>query len=146
MRPRAFTTQQKLSSRLAKWRAYLQEFIKFIRYKAGKENQVADSLRCCKHLSTSMSIIVPRFEEIWHEYPKDQDFGRIYTDLLNGKEVQHPHYNIHDDYLFQGTQLINQLPSFVSMSCKNYTLLGVADTRAVTRPLILSMVGIFSLA
>lgn len=67
MRPQAFTTQQKWSSHLAMWRAYLQEFIKFIQYKAGKENQVADTLRCCKHLSTSMSIIVPRFEEIWNE-------------------------------------------------------------------------------
>lgn len=45
-----------------------------------------------------MSITVPRFSE-------DKDFGCIYLDIFSGEHSKHPYFNIHDGYLFQGTQL-----------------------------------------
>lgn len=35
----------------------------------------------------------------------DQDFGTIYAELNNGDLGKHPHYSIHDGFLFKGTQL-----------------------------------------
>lgn len=94
-----------MSAHRARWNSYLQEFTFIIRHKAGKENQVADALSYRKHLLTNMSITIPGFEEIRQEYHAENDFDHIYTDILNGEQAQHPHFSIHDGYLFRGTKL-----------------------------------------
>ena len=58
-----------------------------------------------------MTIIVLGFEQIKQEYIDDKDFGTIYSDLLNGDQGRHPHYSIHDGFLFRGAKLYLLAPS-----------------------------------
>lgn len=66
---------------------------------------VTDALSRQKHLLTTMAVIVPGFEQIKQEYSDDKDFGTIYSDLLNGEQDKHLHYNIHDGLPFRGNKL-----------------------------------------
>ena len=66
---------------------------------------VADASSHWKRLLTTMVVTIPDFEKIKHEYIDDKDFGPIYSDLLNGDQDKHPHYNIHDGFLFRGNKL-----------------------------------------
>ena len=86
-----------------KWSAYLQEFTFVLRYKSGTENKVTDALSHCSHPHTTISIIVPGFEDIRREYPDDHDFWCIYKDL-NGEFSEHPKFSIHDGYFVRGNQ------------------------------------------
>ena len=57
-------SQQHERDRRIKWSSYLQAFTFSLRYKAGKENMVADALSRQKHLLTTMAINATCFEQI----------------------------------------------------------------------------------
>lgn len=88
-----------------KWSAFLHEFSFVIQHKAGKDSKMADALCRRAHLVSTMSITVLGFKEIRREYSEDKDFGSIYVGILGGERAKHPHFNIHDGYLFRGVQL-----------------------------------------
>ena len=96
-------SQQKISANRAKWSAYIQEFSFSIRHTAGKDNLIADALSRRKHLLTTMSVSVPGFDQLKLDYADDPDFGSIYAGLSNGDLGKHPHYIIHDNFLFKVT-------------------------------------------
>ena len=98
-------SQQRVSECQIKWSSYLQQFTVILRHKVGKENLVADALSRRKHLLTTMVVTVTGFEQIKQEYTNDKDFGTIYADFLNGDKAKHPHYSVHDGFLFQGNKL-----------------------------------------
>ena len=51
-----------------------------------------------------MPVNVPGFEQIEQDYADGKDFGSIYAEIING-DGKHPHYSIHDGFLFKSTQL-----------------------------------------
>ena len=57
-------SQQHVSDHRIKWSSYLQQFTFSLRYKAGKENLVADALSRRKHLLITMAVTVIGFEQI----------------------------------------------------------------------------------
>ena len=66
---------------------------------------VLDALSRRKHLLTTMAVTALGFEQIKQEYTHNKDFDTVYSNLLNGGQDKHPHYNIHDGFLFRGTKL-----------------------------------------
>ncbi|PPD98438.1 hypothetical protein GOBAR_DD04524 [Gossypium barbadense] len=77
--PKSVTEGQgKLSKRHSRWVEFIETFPYVIKYKAGKDNVVADALSRGYTLITTLNAKVLGFEHIKELYDDDADFGHIY--------------------------------------------------------------------
>jgi hypothetical protein len=95
-------SQDKLSSRHAKWAAYVQQFYFTIKHKAGALNRVADALSRKSSLLVTMTNEVLGFDFIKELLHTDSFFGHIMDEIAGGARSG---YGVYDGFLFKGHQL-----------------------------------------
>lgn len=99
---RHINSQDKLSSRHARWAAYIQQFTFVIKYKFGALNKVADALSRRSSLLVTMRNEVVGFDTIRDLLSTDPYFGPIIQDVEEGRNTD---YVLHEGFLFKGNQL-----------------------------------------
>jgi hypothetical protein len=95
-------SQDKLSTRHAKWAAFVQQFSFTIKHKSGALNKVADSLSRKTSLLTTMKSEVIGFELLKDSLSSDPFFGPILEDVSTRAQGG---FVLHNGFLFKGTQL-----------------------------------------
>jgi len=95
-------SQDKLSSKHARWAAFIQQFTFVIKHKSGSLNKVADALSRRSALLVSMQNLVLGFESFRELLSSDPFFGPILPDVGVGK---HTDFVLHDGFLFKGNKL-----------------------------------------
>lgn len=99
---RHINTQDKLSSRHAKWASYLQQFTFCLKHKSGTLNRVADALSRKTNLLTPMKTQVIGFELIKDLLDTDSYFAGIMEEVKAGSRND---YTMHAGFFFKGNQL-----------------------------------------
>ena len=94
-------SQDKLSSRHAKWAAYVQQFSFTIKHKEGALNKVADALSRKLILLVIMKNEVLGFDFIKELLHTDSFFGPIMEEVSVGASD----YGVYNGFLFKGHQL-----------------------------------------
>jgi hypothetical protein len=95
-------SQDKLSSRHAKWAAYRQQFSFTIKHKLGALNKVADALSQKSTLMTTMKNEVIGFDLLKDSLSTDPLFGPIVGKVSLGVRID---FGLHNGFLFKSTQL-----------------------------------------
>jgi hypothetical protein len=95
-------SQDKLSSRHAKWAAYVKQFSFTIKHKAGALNRVANALSRKSSLLVIMTNEVFGFDFIKELLHTDSFFGPIVDEIAGGARCD---YGVYDGFLFKGHQL-----------------------------------------
>jgi hypothetical protein len=95
-------SQDKLSSRHAKWAVYVQQFSFTIKHKAGVLNRVADALSRKSSLLVTMTNEVLGFDFIKELLHTDSFFGPIMDEIAGGARSD---YGVYNEFLFKGHQL-----------------------------------------
>lgn len=95
-------SQDKLSSRHARWAAYIQQFTFVIQHKSRALNKVADALSRRSTLLVTMKNEVLGFDSIRDLLSTDPYFGPIIQDT---SAATHTEYVLHDGFLFKGNKL-----------------------------------------
>ena len=92
-------SQDKLSSRHAKWATYVQQFSFTIKHKAGALNGVADALSRKSSLLVTMTNEVLGFDFIKELLHTDSFFGPIVDEIAGGAQGD---YGVYNGFLFKG--------------------------------------------
>lgn len=95
-------SQDKLSSKHARWAAFIQQFTFVIKHQSGSLNKVADALSRRSTLLVSMRNEVLGFDSFRELLSSDPYFGPILPDAGVGK---HTDFVLHDGFLFKGNKL-----------------------------------------
>jgi hypothetical protein len=95
-------SQDKLSTRHAKWAAFVQQFSFTIKHKLGALNKVAGPLSRKTSLLTTMKLKVIGFELLKDSLSIDPFFGPILEDVSTRAQGG---FVFHNGFLFKGTQL-----------------------------------------
>ncbi|KAA3479759.1 reverse transcriptase [Gossypium australe] len=94
--------QNKLNKRHAKWVEFLEPFPYVIKYKKGKENNVADALSMRYTLLTHLDSKLLGFVFLKDLYANDANFGELYKSCEN---VAYDKFYGHDGFLFREGKL-----------------------------------------
>ncbi|MCO5591325.1 hypothetical protein L7F22_045307 [Adiantum nelumboides] len=100
---RYFLTQAKLSEQHMRWANFLSMFHFQIVHVEGKKNVVADALLRKPQVSAVSISYHNELEEMKGQYAKDEDFARIYDQIINGQ--RHEHYTLKSDFLMMHGKL-----------------------------------------
>jgi hypothetical protein len=95
-------SQDKLSSRHAKWAAYVQQFSFTIKHKAEALNRVANALSRKSSLLVTMTNEVLGFDFIKELLHTDSFFGPIMDEIAGGARSD---YGVYNGFLYKGHQL-----------------------------------------
>ncbi|MCO5580312.1 hypothetical protein L7F22_034178 [Adiantum nelumboides] len=114
---RYFLTQAKLSEQHMRWANFLSMFHFQIVHVEGKKNVVADALSRKPQVSTVSIFYHNELEEMKGKYAEDEDFARIYDQIINGQ--RHEHYTVKSDFLIMHGKLCvtKQLRPKVLIEC-----------------------------
>ena len=93
-------SQKRLNARHIKWMEFLQDYTFVLKYKAGVENKVADTLSRCVMILITMSAEVIGFERL-KKYNSCPYFGKIYVILRDGSVREMNEFLLQDSYLFR---------------------------------------------
>ena len=94
--------QDKVSSRHARWVAYLERFTYVVKHKSGVANHVVDALSRIHYLLVNMRVEVPGFETFHDLLDTDPYFSVVLQDVQAGKKTE---FLFHEGFLFRGNQL-----------------------------------------
>lgn len=95
-------SQEKVSSRHARWIAYLQQFTFYICHQPGKLNRVADALSRRHTLLSTMHTFVVGFATFAELYATDPFFAHILHDVQLGIAFD---YTLDDGFLFKDLRI-----------------------------------------
>ncbi|MCO5603365.1 hypothetical protein L7F22_057515 [Adiantum nelumboides] len=114
---RYLLTQAKLLEQHMRWANFSSMFHFQIVHVEGKKNVVADALSCKPQVSAVSISYHNELEEMKGQYAEDEDFARIYDQIVNGQ--RHEHYTLKSDFLMMHGKLCitKQLRPKVLIEC-----------------------------
>ncbi|MCO5569542.1 hypothetical protein L7F22_023256 [Adiantum nelumboides] len=100
-----------------RWENFLSMFHFQIVHVEGKKNVVGDALSCKPQVSVVSISYHNELEEMKGQYAEDEDFARIYDQIINGQ--RHEHYTLKSDFLMMHGKLCvtKQLRPKVLIEC-----------------------------
>lgn len=100
---RYFLTQAKMSKKHMRWANFLSMFHFQIVHVEGKKNVVADALSRKPQVSAVSISYHNELDEMKEQYVEDQDFSKIYEQLINGQH--HDHYVLKEGFIMMHGRL-----------------------------------------
>ena len=97
--------QKRLNVRHIKWVEFLQDYTFVLKYKAGVENKVTDTLSRRAMILVVMSAEVIGFDRLREEYDSCPNFEKIYVALRDGSVREMDDFLLQDGDLFRFRKL-----------------------------------------